>query len=293
MNREPSWDLYRTFEAVLRHGSLSAAARVLGLTQPTISRQIDTLEETLTVRLFVRSQRGLIPTAAALRLQPYVESLCETTAALVRYASLANVVDGTVRITASETVAAGYLGPMLAGLRRDHPSLHLELSVSDAVEDLMQRQADIAIRMVEPNQKTFVRDAVNTIEYGLYAHSSYLEHRGTPKHLSDLINFDVIGFDTETPAIRAAAEPHLWLRRRHFALRTDSSATQLAAISGGLGIGYCQTWVAGKTPELVRVLEDQFALRYTMWIVMHQSLSGNAACQTVYDVLSTELRKLS
>jgi DNA-binding transcriptional LysR family regulator len=292
MNSGPNWDLYRAFEAVLRLGSLSAAARMLGLTQPTVARQIDSLETALRLQLFVRSQRGLVPTAAAVRLQPYAETLCRTTAALVRHASSASAIGGTVRITAGETVANQYLPAVLAGLRYAHPSLHLELSVADAIEDLTQRKADIAVRMVEPTQKTLVNDKVNTVEYGLYAHVSYLDRRGIPSALGDLASYDIIGFDTETPTIRAAAEHHAWLRREHFALRTDSWTAQLAAIRCGLGIGYCQVWVARETPGLIRILEEEYSLHYPMWVVMHRSLLPNAACRTVYDALVISLRDM-
>lgn len=293
MNTGPSWDLYRAFEAVLRDGSLSAAARTLGLTQPTVARHIDALEDALHLQLFVRSQRGLVPTAAALRLQPYVESLCRTTAALVRHASCASAIGGTVRITAGETVANQYLPAIFAALRYAHPSLHLELSVADAIEDLTQRKADIAVRMVEPTQKTLIKNAVNTVEYGLYAHTSYLDRRGCPLALDELIGHDIIGYDTETPTIRAAAEPYPWLRREHFAMRTDSWTAQLAAIRCGLGIGYCQVWVAQETPGLVRILEQDYSLHYTMWVVMHQSLLPNSACRVVYDALVSSLSNMS
>ncbi|WP_158811848.1 LysR family transcriptional regulator [Beijerinckia sp. L45] len=289
MSYEPGWDLYRTFEAVLRHGSLSGAARTLGLTQPTVTRQIDALESALGTELFVRTCRGMSPTAVALRLQPYAETLLQTTAALVRDASSANEVSGTVRITAGETVGIEYLPPILAGLRRSHPSLHLELSLSDAVEDLMQRKADVAIRMIEPTQKTLVKEKVNTVEIGLYAHESYLDRRGMPKSLKDLTKHDIIGFDTETPVIRAVTVPYSWLRRANFAVRTDSSPAQLAIIRSGLGIGYYQSRAASQTPNLVRVLEDQFTLCFDMWIAMHENLRTNPACKIVYETLGTAL----
>jgi DNA-binding transcriptional LysR family regulator len=146
--------------------------------------------------------------------------------------------------------------------------------------------------MVEPTQKTLVKDAVNTVEYGLYAHQTYLDRRGIPRDLDDLTGYDIIGFDTETPTIRAAAAPYPWLRREHFALRTDSWTAQLAAIQCGLGIGYCQVWVAEATPGLVRVLEQQYALHYTMWVVMHQSLLPDAGCRAVYDALVSGLSAL-
>lgn len=292
MIREPSWDLYRTFGAVLRHGSLSGAGRVLGLTQPTVARQIDALEEALGLQLFVRNHRGLAPTAAALRLQPYAETLFQTSAGLLRAVSDASEIGGTVRITAGETVGIEFLPPILAGLRKAYPALHLELSVSDAIEDIMQRKADIAVRMVEPVQKTLTKRHVNTVEFGLYAHASYVARRGLPLELDDLRAHDIIGFDTDTPVLRASTEPYPWLQRAHLALRTDSASAQLAAIRSGLGIGYHQSRVADRTPGLVRVLPEKFALRFAMWVVMHGSSEANPACATVFEAVAAALAEL-
>uniref|UniRef100_B0T6M8 Transcriptional regulator, LysR family n=1 Tax=Caulobacter sp. (strain K31) TaxID=366602 RepID=B0T6M8_CAUSK len=289
MSQEPSWDLYRTFAAVLQTGSFSAAGRRLGLTQPTVARQIEALEMALGAELFVRTHRGMSATAAAARLRPYADTLLQTTAALVRSAAPPSAVGGTVRITAGHTVGTEALPPILAGLRRAHPQLHLELSLSDTLEDLLGRKADVAVRMVEPTQKALVARRVNTVEIGLYAHRDYLTLRGTPVDTPALEGFDLIGFDTETPTTRAAAVVHAWLDRSRFVVRTDSEAGQFAAIRSGLGIGYCQTRLAAGAPELVRVLESDFALYFGMWVAMHESLRSDPACRAVFDALAIGL----
>src|SRR5215468_12128029 len=131
---EPDWSLYRSFLAVMREGSLSGAARVLGLTQPTIARHIEALEQSIGLELFVRSQQGLSPTEGALELKPYAESLAATTAAIMRAASgQGKTVKGTVRVSASETVGAEVLPPILATLRERHPQLEVELVLSNTV----------------------------------------------------------------------------------------------------------------------------------------------------------------
>eukprot|EP01042_Synura_sphagnicola_P016192 gene16192-20501_t len=153
-------------------GSLSAAARALGLTQPTIGRHIDALEEALGFALFTRSQHGFLPTEAARSLQPFAESLAATTAALLRAASAhvggAGQASGTVRITASDVVGAEVLPAILVPLRQAHPDLVMELALSDRLEDLLQRQADIAVRMVRPTQEALLTRRVGNIELGLY-----------------------------------------------------------------------------------------------------------------------------
>lgn len=285
----PGWDLYRTFEAVLRTGSSSAAARVLGLTQPSVSRHVDALEQAIGRELFVRSQRGLTPTAAALDLKPYAELLATTASALLRTAEgSAGEIAGTVRISASEVVSAEHLPPMLSRLRQRHPALSFELSASNTVDDLLQRQADVAVRMVRPVQQSLVARKVAPIAVGLYAHADYLARRGTPAGLSALAEHDVIGFDTETPAIRALAEHYPEFNRAAFALRVDSDVAQLAAIRAGFGIGVCQVPVAARDPQLVRVLAASFAVDLEVWIVMHEDLSNSPRCRATFDALVAE-----
>jgi len=290
MSSEPSWDLYRTLDAVLREGSLSAAGRALGLTQPSVARHIDSLEAAIGARLFVRTQRGLSPTEAALRLKPYAESLAATSAALFRTAAASeDVVRGTVRISASEIVGVEHLPPILARLRRTHPVLQIELMLSNRVDDLLRREADIAVRMVEPRQQALLMRSVGSLRLGLHARRSYLEARGLPRSLEDLAAHDLIGFDRETPAIRALAARHRFIDRAAFALRADSDLAQLAAIRAGFGIGICQLAVARRDPDLVHLLERDFAIDLGLWIVMHEDLRHSAPCRATFDALADGL----
>ena len=286
MNSEPHWDLYRTFHAVLREGSLSGAARALDMTQPSIARHVDALEQTLGVKLFLRTPRGLSPTDAALELKPLAERLAVTTAALRRAAEgRSGEVSGTVRISASEVVAFAHLPPVLTRLRQSHPDLTLEVSPSNALDDLLQRRADVAVRMVRPEQQALVSRHIGAIEVGLHARRDYLDRRGTPRTMADLSHHDLIGYDAETPAIRAVAQRYPALSRNGFALRVDSDVTQLAAIRAGFGIGICQVALAAAEPDLVRVLPEAFSLPLETWIVMHEDLRGNASCRVVFDAL--------
>lgn len=288
MNQEPSWDLYRTFSAVLREGSLSGAARALGLAQPSVARHIDALEEALGASLFLRTPRGLSPTDAALELKPFADQLASTSAALLRTAEgRAGEVRGAVRIAASEMMGAVVLPPILARVRQAHPHLALELSLSNALDDLLRREADIAVRNVAPEQQALVARRVGAVPLGLHAHRDYIARRGTPATMDDLAAHDVIGFDSETPAIRGVAERFPALNRAAFALRADSDVAQMAAIRAGFGIGICQTALAG--PELVRVLPEAFDLPLEIWIVMHEDLRTSARCRVVFDMLVEEM----
>ncbi len=290
MNTEPDWSSYRTFLAVLEEGSLSGAARRLDLTQPTIARQIDILEVAIGTDLFVRSQRGLSPTEVALDLRPYAETLASTAAALLRQASgAAGEVRGTVRVSASEVVGVEHLPPILTRLRRRYPELVVELVVSNAADDLLQRGADVAVRNFEPTQAALVARRLPSIALGLHARRDYLERRGMPLTLADLANHDLIGFDRETPAIRAIVQRYPTFGRDVYALRADSDLARLAAIRAGYEIGICQVPWPGRDTDLIRVLAREVDIPLAMWVVMHEDLRTSARCRAVFDALVEDL----
>jgi DNA-binding transcriptional LysR family regulator len=286
MNENPDWNLYRTLLAVIEEGSLSGAARRLGLTQPTVARQVDALERALDAELFSRSQRGLSPTETALALRPYAETLASTAAALLREASAAEGdVRGAVRISASEVIGVEVLPPILARLRRRHPGLVIELVVSNAVDDLLTRQADIAVRNIAPTQVALLARRLPPAELGLHARADYLERRGAPRSLADLRDHDLIGFDRETPAIRTLLRRYPAFGREAYALRADSDLAQLAAIRAGFGIGLCQVRQGPGQPPLVRVLQDAVSIELPVWVVMHEDLRRSAPRRATFDAL--------
>lgn len=290
MNSEPSWDVYRSFAAVLREGSLSGAARVLGMTQPSIARHISALEDAIGGELFVRSQRGLSPTDRALVLEPHAEALVTAAAALRRTGTgQVDAIEGNVRVSASQAVGVMHLPPILAGLRRAHPALAIELALSDKVDDLLQRRADIAVRMVEPTQQALVARRIGSVRLGFHAHRDYLALRGIPASAAELKHHDLIGFDTETAYIRASMRHVPGIDRAMFALRVDNDAAQFAAIQAGFGIGICQTVVARRDPALVRILPDALDLPLPIWVVMHEDLRRGGRYRAVFDALAAGL----
>ena len=287
----PNWDLYQTFLAALREGSLSGAARALGLTQPTVGRHIDALEAAVGFQLFVRSRHGLAPTEAALELRPHAEVLAATTAALLRAASgRGDAVRGTVRIAASEVMGVEVLPPLLAALRRKHPDLTLELVLSNDVADLLRRDADIAVRMVTPRQEALLVKRVGTVRVGLYAQHRYLEQFGTPGKIAELDGHALIGFDRETAAIRSMQQRLPVLRRSMFALRSDNDLALLAALRAGFGIGACQLALAARDKQLKRVLPKDVEITFDTSVAMHESLRNNPSCRAVFDALVSGLQ---
>ena len=286
---EPSWDFYRTFLAVLEHGSLSAAARELGLTQPTVGRHIDALEQSVGAELFTRSQQGLLPTDTALVLKPYAETLASTTAALLRAASGSkDKVSGTVRISASEVIGAEVLPPILAKLQASYPDLIVELSASDTVEDLLQREADIAVRMVAPAQEALLARHIGIISLGLFAHRSYIERYGKPETLEELRRHKLIGFDRQTAYIRMMLKRYPMLEGVSFSFRSDHSIALHNALRAGIGIGFYQIPFASRDPNLIQILPE-IEVEIDTWIVMHENLKTSPRCRVTFDALVTGL----
>ncbi len=281
------WELLHTLLGVLREGSLSGAARVLGLTQPTVGRHIAALEAALGQVLFTRSPTGLLPTEAALALRGHAEQMETAAAALQRAASSRGGAEagGTVRVTASEVVGIEVLTPIFAALRERHPGLVLELALSNRVQDLLRREADIAVRMTPPEQGQLIARRVGSIGIGLHARPDYLDRHGRPASLADMAGHTLIGFDTVTPFIRAGAGRLGGISRQSFALRSDSDLAQLALIRAGAGIGVCQLPLARREPLLERVVPDQFNWPLETWVAMHEDLRQNTACRLVFDAL--------
>jgi len=200
------WDLFQSLHAVLEAGTLSAAAKLRGLTQPTLGRHIETLEHRLGSPLFLRSPRGLQPTDLALELKPHLHDMAAAASAAVRDASgAADSLVGSIRITASEMVGAEVLPPMLTTFREAHPGIVIELMMSNIVDDLSRREADIAVRMAPPTQNALVAKKVGEVQLGFYATQDYLDCHGRPGSMEDLDEHTIIGFDGPARSVKEVA----------------------------------------------------------------------------------------
>ncbi|KAF0811312.1 HTH-type transcriptional regulator CysL [Andreprevotia sp. IGB-42] len=289
MTEQVAWELYRSFLGVLREGSLSGAARALGITQPTVGRHVVALEQALGVTLFTRSQTGLLPTETALAMRADAEAMANMAAALARSASdHGNGVSGVVRVSASEVIGVEVLPPVLARLREQYPALQIELVLSNRVQDLLQREADIAVRMLRPEQAQLLARRIGEIELGLHAHPVYLARHGVPQTVADLAAHAVIGYDQPTAFIRKLGKSVQAFDRDTFALRADSDLAQLALIRHGAGIGMCQV-ALGRRDGLQRVLPQAFSLQLETWITMHEDLRHSPRCRVTFDALAEGL----
>lgn len=285
------WDHYRSFLVVVRRGSLSAAARDLGLTQPTLGRHIAALEKATGAKLFTRSQSGLKPTQTALELVPHAEAMAASAEALQRAASgEAETARGTVRVTASEIVGVEILPPILTAFREKHPQIAIELSLSNLNQDLLRRQADIAVRMVKPTQKALVARKIGDVELALFAHRRYLARHGTPETFEDLIKHTIVGFDADDAPVRGMKGSELPVTREIFAFRSDNDHAQLAMLRAGFGVGGAHVKIAARDKNLVRLSFEPFEMTLPIWLVMHDDLRGVRRVRLLFEHLAEGLR---
>lgn len=284
------WELYRSFLAVLRAGSLSGAARALGSTQPTLGRHVEALEEALGGSLFTRSPGGLAPTPLALSLRRHAEAMESASEALLRQASgEMSAMRGTVRITASVMIGGAVLPPILADFQADYPEITLELSLNNSLDDLLRRDADIAIRMVRPTQTALLARKLGTVTIGLYAHRRYVERHGLPAGLEEMSDHILIGFDQDPSMARGLTLNGTTITRDLFRYRVDNDLAHWHALRAGIGIAGLQDGLAARDPDLIPVLRDSVRFPLDVWLVMHRDQRDNRRIRLLYDALAEGL----
>jgi DNA-binding transcriptional LysR family regulator len=284
------WERHRAFLAVLREGSLSGGARRLALAQPTVRRRIADLEAGLGVALFTRAPDGLVPTEAALAMRRHAEAMEIAASAFARGATQGSDIAGLVRVSASEVIAVEVLPAILGDLRRRHPRLVVALSPTNRNEDLLRREADVAVRMVRPEQGALVARRIGDIELGLHVRADLIAGRLAPATLEEVVGFGLIGVENDNAVIRAMRAGGIPIRLEEFAFRSDSDLAQIAAIRAGLGIGVCQVPLARRDPTLVRILPEAFSHPLDTWVVMHEDLRTSAPVRAVFDALVAGLQ---
>ncbi len=287
---EPDWTLWRSFAVVVAEGSLSGAARRLGLSQPTVGRHVDALEGALGSTLFDRVLTGLKPSALALRLYEPVAAAEQALAEAAMIAEGAGgELAGTVRITASQVVSHYLLPGMILPIREGLPQVQIELVPSDSAENLLMREADIAIRMFRPTQLDLVTRKLGELPVVPCAHARYLERRGMPVEIEDLSSHDLIGLDRSETLIEGAKRIGFPLRREDFVLRTDNQPLAWELIKAGLGIGFAQASLIKDTPGMRAILPQLRIPPLEVWLTTHRDLIVNARIRAVYDHLAREL----
>lgn len=291
LTQEPiDWRLYRSFLAVMRHGSLSGAARQLGMTQPSIGRHMDALEQALGVALFTRMQHGLIPTPLATELLASAEAMEAAARQATRVASGgAQEEGGTVRLTVSQMMGGEVMPALLADYRRQHPRVNIELVLTNKSDDLLRREADIAVRMVKPTQQSLIAKRLGRVDIGMYAHRSYVKQFGMPRNLMEMSQHALIGPDQDTTVAMLLKQRGLVMHRDMFALKTDNDLAQMAALRAGFGLGGCQVGIAKRDPELLPVLPESLTFSLDMWLLTHDSFRSNKRVMSLFRFLTEKL----
>ncbi len=290
MNSNFDWTLVRSFLAALDQGSLLGAARVLHASQPTIGRHIAELESQLGVVLFERTGRGLKPLAMALKLAESARAMEAGAHQLQRsVSSLDDAVSGTVRITASQTVACVLLPPVLSRLKQSLPGIQIELVSSNEVSNLLRREADIAVRMVQPDQTSLVAKRIGKMTIGAYAHRSYLQRAGTPRVPPELLAHALIGGDKNEDVLRGFAAMGYPVRREQFSFRSDDLMVHWHAVKSGLGVGFIADYLARTDPDVVAILPMLKIPPLPVWLAVHREIRTSKRIRAVYDFLGDHI----
>lgn len=294
MNPTFDWSLVRSFLAVLDQGSLLAAARALHTSQPTLGRHIAELESQLGVALFERTGRALVPTATARALADSARAMEQGALALAHQAGGTHTqTTGTVRITASVPVAVHLMPGVLTAMRQALPGIAVELVSSNQVSNLLRREADIAVRMVRPEQGSLVARKIGDVALGAWAHRDYLARHPAVRSPQDLLALDLIGSDSDTSILRGFSAMGFAATPQHFALRSDDFVVQVRAAQAGYGVGFLADYTVRHDPAMVKLLPQQLRIAaLPMWLAVHREIRTNPRIRAVYDFLAEALPPL-
>lgn len=283
------WNLLKSFCMVAELGSVSRAAPALGLSQPTVSRQIAELETALGASVFERVARGVALTSAGRALlEPAQRMLAAARTASLAAAAQGSEASGTVRITASEIMAAYVLPATLLRLRAQYPQIQIELVASNQVDNLLTREADIAVRMTRPQQSGLITRKVGNYALGFYAHRDYLKARKLSPEAAPT-RFDWVGLDRSNQMIEGFRLAGYKVDKNFFAFRCDNQIVGWQAVLAGLGAGVTLQRVAAQFKGLVTILPQQPLPALEVWLTAHRELRDVPRIRAVYDFLAQEL----
>lgn len=293
MDHAPDWTLLRSFLAVAEMGSLSGAARALGLSQPTLGRHIAEIEAALNVTLFARTARGLALSVAGTALAPHARAMKAAAQALsLAAAGLDADISGTVRITASQIMATYILPAILADLRVREPQIEIELVPSDTTENLMLREADIAVRMFRPTQLDLITRHIMDLPLGLYAAKTFLDRVGRPATPEAVLALDLIGFDRSDLMLRMLSGLGVSRTRGDFPVRCDDQVVYWNLVRAGCGIGGMQCLVGDADPLVERVAPFVTLPALPVWLTAAEALRQSPRIRRVFNHLTQGFQAL-
>jgi DNA-binding transcriptional LysR family regulator len=287
------WSLIRVFLAVAETGSFSAAARRLGSSQPTVGRQMAELEAAVGAPLFLRHAQGMrVSDAGADLLGPAREMERAARALALAAAGKTETMSGTVRVTASVTMAHHVLPPMIARIREALPEVAIELVASDATENLLFREADIAVRMFRPDQLDVVTKHLGDMHLGLYGAVSYLDRAGRPRVPEDILGHSFVGYDRDDRILRGFRELGFPVTRDFFGTRTDAQGVNWELVRAGCGLGIGQVLLGDRDPLVERVVPDLPLPVLPVWLTAHEAMRRTPRIRRVWEMLEEDLAPL-
>ncbi|TAG48967.1 MAG: LysR family transcriptional regulator [Betaproteobacteria bacterium] len=284
------WNQLRAFLETAETGSLSAAARKLGLTQPTLSRQVAAIERSMGVTLFERVGKTMALTPTGLDLLEHARTMGTAVEALSLAATgRSQAVGGVVSISATEIVAARLLPPLVRQLREQAPGITVEVIASDALSDLQRREADIAIRHVKPEQPDLIARLVREGTAHFYASENWVKAHGYPRTAKHAAHLPFIGTKRTDQYLGYLRQQGLPLTEANFSCYADNSVVHWALVCDGMGIGAMMDEIAVTTPSIVRVLDELPPVRFPIWLVSHRELRTSRPIRVVFEALAKGL----
>lgn len=284
------WNQLRAFLETAETGSLSAAARKLGLTQPTLSRQVAAIEQRLGVTLFERVGKSMVLTDTGLDLLEHARTMGAAAQALGLVATgRSQAVEGVVTVSASDMIATHLLPRLVRRLQHEAPGIAIEVIASNAITDLQRREADIAIRHINPDQPNLIARLIRQASAGFYASTDWVKTHGHPRTAQDAVGLPFVGSDRAGRYLSFLHQHGLSLSEANFSCYADHSVAHWGLVCQGLGIGAMMDEIAQKTPGVVRVLDDVPPVQFPIWLVTHIELRTARRIRVVFDFLAQGL----
>lgn len=288
------WNRARAFLVTAEEGSLSAAARALGMTQPTLGRQVSALEKELGVVLFERVGLGLVLSPGGIELLEHVRAMGEAASQVSLTASgQSNDIEGTVCVSASEVYAVFLLPKIIAKLRKLEPKINIEIVATNQASDLRLREADIALRNFRPTQPDLIAKKIKDVSAKLYATQQYLDSIGNPKTAAEFKDADFISFDNTGMLINGLIERGLPITKDNFPLMSENYLVHWELVKQSLGIGIMTEEVGDVEPGVVAVIPDQVSIEFPIWLTTHRELHTSRRVRMVYDLLANDLSEIN
>jgi DNA-binding transcriptional LysR family regulator len=284
------WNQVRAFLATIEEGSLSAAARALNLTQPTLGRQVAALEEDLGVTLFERSGRQLLPTPVAMELAEHVRAMGEAATKLSLAASGQSLsIEGVVKVSATEMFAIHVLPGLVADLHKTHPGLVVEIIATNELSDLRRREADIAIRNADPSDPDMIARRIMDESGGLFATPDLIARCGPFNDLTDLADTPFIGFGSDDTMLSTLQQRGVPITKANIVARSENHLAHWELAKTGLGIGLNAWDMGARSPDMQHILQHELHFEFPVWLVAPRELKTSARVRVVFDALVARL----